>query len=98
MDGPNMIGLTGALIGGYAYVPQITHLVKERCSAGISRGAFALWLVSSILVTVNAVFINSIVFIILGAIQIGATATIFFFSTRFRGQVCPFHAEHPEGS
>ena len=91
MNGPNLIGLTGAIIGGYAYVPQITHLVKEHCSAGISRGAFALWLVSSLLVTVNAIFIHSVVFTVLGAIQIGATGTIYYFSTRYRGQVCPSH-------
>jgi uncharacterized protein with PQ loop repeat len=42
MDGPSLIGLTGALIAGYAYLPQIRHLTKEHCSAGISRNAFAL--------------------------------------------------------
>lgn len=94
MNGPNMLGLTGALIAGYAYVPQITHLIKERCSAGISRGAFALWFISSILVTVNAVFIQSVVFIVLGAVQISATAIIYTFSTKYSGQVCPFHETH----
>jgi uncharacterized protein with PQ loop repeat len=94
MDGPNMIGLSGALIAGYAYIPQITHLIKERCSAGISSGAFALWLLSSVLVTINAIYIHSIVFIVLGAIQIGATGTIYIFSVKYRGQVCPFHETH----
>jgi uncharacterized protein with PQ loop repeat len=64
MDMPDLIGLTGAVIAGYAYVPQITHLIKERCSAGISRRAFALWFLSSLLVTINALFIQSAVFIL----------------------------------
>ena len=88
---PDWIGLTGAAIAGYAYVPQITHLIKERCSAGISRTAFALWFVSSVLVTISALFIQSVVFISLGVVQTSATAIIFFYSTRYKGLVCPFH-------
>lgn len=88
---PDLIGLTGALIAGYAYLPQITHLIREHCSAGISRTAFALWFLSSILVTINAVFIQSVVFIALGVIQICATAVISFYSTRYKGLACPFH-------
>ena len=88
---PDVIGLTGAAIAGYAYLPQIIHLIKERCSAGISRTAFALWFLSSVLVTINALFIQSVVFISLGVIQISATATIYFYSTRYKGLVCPFH-------
>lgn len=92
MNGPNLIGLTGALIAGYAYLPQIKHLIKEQCSAGISRSAFALWLVSSVLLTVNAVFIQSVVFMVLGGIQICSTAIIFVYSTKYKNQVCLFHA------
>jgi uncharacterized protein with PQ loop repeat len=55
---PDVIGLTGAAIAGYAYLPQIIHLIKERCSAGISRTAFALWFLSSVLVTINAFLFN----------------------------------------
>ena len=91
---PDYIGLTGAAIAGYAYIPQITHLIKERCSAGISRSAFALWFLSSVLVTINAVFIQSIVFIFLGVVQISATAIIYIYSTKYKGLVCPFHQEN----
>lgn len=92
MDFPNMIGLTGALIAGYAYFPQIAHLITAHCSAGISREAFALWFTSSILVTINAIFIASLVFIVLGAVQISATGIIYLFSTRYKEQVCLLHA------
>lgn len=96
MDGPNLIGMTGALVAGAAYLPQIQHLVTERCSAGISRGAYAMWLLSSILITINAFYIDATVFIILGVIQILSTAVIFIYSTKYRGQVCLFHQHHPE--
>jgi uncharacterized protein with PQ loop repeat len=92
MNGPNLIGLTGALIAGYAYLPQINHLIKEQCSAGISRSAFALWLISSVLVTINAFYIHSVVFIVLGIVQICSTAIISIYSRKYKGQVCQFHA------
>ncbi|HCT80640.1 MAG TPA: hypothetical protein DGT23_29555 [Micromonosporaceae bacterium] len=90
-DGPNLIGLTGALIAGYAYWPQIRHLTREHCSAGISRRAFALWFVSSVLVTISAVFIHSVVFTVLGTIQICATGVIYLLGTRYQGMACPYH-------
>lgn len=98
MNWPNLLGLIGALIAGGAYVPQIKHLITERCSAGISRSAFALWFVASLLVTINALYINAIVFIFLGCVQIVSTAIICIYSTRYRGQVCIFHAAHPEST
>lgn len=92
MDGPNLIGLTGALIAGYAYILQIKHLTKKQCSAGISRRAYILWLISSLLVTINAIYIESVVFIVLGIIQICSTALIYIYSTRYKNNVCPFHS------
>ena len=98
MNGPNLLGLTGALIAGWAYVPQIQHLVKEQCSAGVSRSAFAMWFVASLLVTTNAVYIHAGVFVFLGIVQILSTAIIFVYSTKYRGQVCTFHKAHPENT
>lgn len=88
----NMLGMIGALIGGYAYLPQINHLIKQKCSAGISIRAFSLWVVSSALLLVNAIYIGSVVFIALGVIQLLATSIIVIFSSKHRGQVCQMHA------
>ena len=71
-----MVGLFGAGLAGVAYVPQIWHLIRQRCSAGLSRAAFATWLVASGLVTTNAVMTRSTVFIVLGTIQLTATTVI----------------------
>ncbi len=90
-----LIGLCGASIAGYAYLPQITHLIREQCSAGISRKAFALWFAASILMTIHAVLLPALVFIVLGVIQICAISTILVCARRYRGLVCPVHALSP---
>jgi uncharacterized protein with PQ loop repeat len=90
-----LIGLSGASLAEYAYLPQIRHLIHERCSAGISRNAFSLWLFASLLMTVHAVLLPALVFIVLGAIQIGAISVILVYSARYRGLVCPSHARSP---
>jgi uncharacterized protein with PQ loop repeat len=90
-----LIGLTGASLAGYAYLPQITHLIREHCSAGISRRAFTIWLLASVLMTVHAVLLPAVVFIALGAIQIAAITAILVYSARYRGLVCPTHALNP---
>ena len=90
-----LIGLTGASLAGYAYLPQITHLIREQCSAGISRSAFTIWLLASVLMTVHAILLPALVFIALGAIQIGAITTILIYSARYRGLVCPIHERNP---
>lgn len=95
MDIPGAIGLTGAFIAGYAYYPQIHHLLDAHCSAGISGRAYALWFVSSFLVTINAIAISSVVFILLGIVQIVSTGVIYVFSRRYSGMICPYHLEHP---
>lgn len=95
MDIPGAIGLVGALIAAYAYYPQIAHLISQRCSAGISKRAYKLWFVSSFLVTINAIFIPSIVFILLGIVQIGSTGVIYVFSRRYQGMICAYHRAHP---
>ena len=86
-----LAGFIGAGLAGAAYVPQIWHLTRERCSAGLSRVAFAVWFAASVLVTSHAVAIGATVFIALGAIQLSATALILFFSTRYANSYCASH-------
>lgn len=86
-----LAGFIGATVAGVAYVPQIWHLVHERCSAGLSRVAFGLWLTASILVTSHAVAIGEAVFIALGAVQLAATTLILIYTTKFAGSYCASH-------
>jgi len=84
-------GFAGAGLAGAAYLPQISHLVRARCSAGMSRLAFEVWLLASLLTTARAVAIHAGVFIMLGAIQIVATAFIVLYVTRYQDTPCPVH-------
>jgi hypothetical protein len=84
-------GFVGAGLAGAAYVPQILHLIRARCSAGISRLAFGVWLLSSLLITARAVAIGAGVFIVLGGIQIVATALIVVCAARYKDTPCPVH-------
>jgi uncharacterized protein with PQ loop repeat len=88
-------GFAGAGLAGAAYVPQISHLIRARCAAGISRLAFAVWLLASVLVTVRAVAVGAGVFIALGGIQIVATALIMFYAARYKDMPCPSHFPRP---
>jgi hypothetical protein len=84
-------GFLGASLSGAAYVPQISHLLRERCSAGISRAAFNVWLVASGLVLVRAIAIHAGVFIVLGAIQVTATLVICVAAKVYEHSYCESH-------
>jgi PQ loop repeat len=84
-------GFAGAGLAGAAYVPQISHLVRARCSAGISRLAFEVWLLASLLTTARAIAIHAGVFIVLGGTQIVATALIMLCAVRYKDTPCPVH-------
>jgi hypothetical protein len=84
-------GFAGAGLAGAACVPQISHLIRARCSAGISRLAFGVWLLASVLVTARAIAIHAGVFIVLGGIQIVATTLIVVYAARYKDTPCPVH-------
>ena len=91
-------GFAGAGLAGAAYVPQISHLIRARCSAGISRLAFGVWLLASLLITARAIAIHAGVFIVLGGIQIVATALIVFYAARYKDTPCPIHLPRQPGA
>jgi hypothetical protein len=90
-------GFVGAGLAGAAYVPQISHLIRARCSAGISRLAFEIWLLASVLTTAQAIAIHAGVFIVLGGIQIVATTLIMFYTARYKDAPCPIHLPSQPG-
>ena len=90
-------GFAGAGLAGAAYVPQISHLIRARCSAGISRLAFEVWLLASVLITARAIAIRAGVFIVLGGIQIVATALIMLYAARYKDTPCPIHLPRQPG-
>ena len=89
-------GFLGVGLSGVAYAPQIVHLIRCRCSGGVSRPAYIVWLVASILLAIKAIAIQAWVFVALGAIEVVATTLILFCAARYKDQYCHFHvSSHP---
>jgi lipid-A-disaccharide synthase-like uncharacterized protein len=86
------LGMLGIAISVLAYVPQVIHLGREHCSAGISRRAWAMWLASGLLVGALAVSRRDPVFILLQIANLSSTAVVLFLSWRYRGMACAVHA------
>src|SRR6185437_15967468 len=88
-------GIAGITISMLAYVPQVVHLGREHCSAGISRRAWAMWLVASLLVGALAIHRGDLVFIALQFSTLTSAAVILYLAQKYRGLVCEAHAAHP---
>jgi uncharacterized protein with PQ loop repeat len=87
-----LIGLAGIAISVLAYLPQVVHLGREHCSAGVSSRAWAMWLASSVLVGALAVHRRDPVFIVLQLSTMTWAAVIVFLAHRYRGMVCEAHS------
>lgn len=91
MSATEFAGFVGAGLAAAAYVPQIWHLVRAHCSAGLSRFAFGVWLASSVLVTSHAVAMGAAVFIALGTTQMLATGLILAYTIKYQNSRCLTH-------
>ena len=71
-----LLGIVGISIGVLAYVPQVAHLWRQHCSAGVSARAWAMWLTSSLLIGALALHRHDPVFIALQASSLTSAAVI----------------------
>ncbi len=88
-----ILGFVGTGVVAGAYMPQIWHLVKEHCSAGISIRAYFLWFLASLLFLVHAAMIKDIVFILVQVVNLLAIAAVVFYAKRYEKQICLLHLE-----
>ena len=86
--------MAGIALSLVAYAPQVVHLVREHCSAGVSRRAWAMWVAGSLLVGTHAVRRGDVVFIALQISRLTSAATILCLAQRYRGMGCETHAPH----
>ncbi len=86
-----MLGVvgTGLVIGGY--LPQVRHLIKEHCSAGLSLTAFALWCSAALLFLTYAAVIHDAVFLVVQSVSLLANGFILVLTKRYEGQLCLTH-------
>jgi uncharacterized protein with PQ loop repeat len=90
-EGTRWIGFIGTALVIIAYLPQIHHLIAERCSGGISIKAYALWFAAGFLMLIHAAAIGDPVFMALQGYQIGASALIILFARKYKDSVCEVH-------
>lgn len=86
-----ILGVVGIAISVAAYVPQVIHLAREHCSAGVSIRAWAMWLVSGLLVGLVAVRRRDLVFILLQLSSFTSAAVILLLARRYKGMSCESH-------
>jgi lipid-A-disaccharide synthase-like uncharacterized protein len=87
-----ILGILGVAISVAAYVPQVAHLWREGCSAGVSSRAWAMWLISSVLILTLALHQRQPVFIALPAINLASITVTLLLARKYRGMVCDSHA------
>ncbi len=81
----------GVGLAAGAYLPQILHLAREHCAAGISRLAFRTWLLAAVLITSHAIATGAVAFIALGVVQVVATSVILVYAARYASLYCTGH-------
>ena len=92
------IGIAGVVLSVVAYVPQVVHLARERCSAGVSSRAWAMWMFSSVLVGAVAVQRRDPVIILLQLCSFISASLILLLARRYRDMRCESHVlPIPEG-
>ncbi|OIP82064.1 hypothetical protein COW94_00555 [Candidatus Peregrinibacteria bacterium CG22_combo_CG10-13_8_21_14_all_44_10] len=77
-------GIIGNTISVLAFVPQITHLYKEKDSTGVSTRAYFIWLTGDILLFAYAMSIKDPIFSILMGLYTIFTLWIILLSLKFR--------------
>lgn len=86
-----ILGFLGIGISCFAYIPQIVHLIREHCSAGISVKAWVLWLLASLLIFLHAYNILDPVFITLQGANTVAMTLIIVLAKRYENMYCEIH-------
>ena len=86
-----VLGFAGTMLVAIGYLPQILHLARERCSAGISASTWWIWLVSSVLLVTHAFGVFDLVLISLQAVNVIAITLTLCLARRYEGMTCAFH-------
>jgi uncharacterized protein with PQ loop repeat len=88
-----LLGLLGTGLVITAYLPQVHHLIKEHCAAGISVRAYGIWFGASLLFLIHAVMIEDLVFTIVQIANLLAIGVVLVCVRRFQKQICRTHLE-----
>ena len=92
------LGFAAITLSALAYLPQVAHLIKERCSAGLSARAYLMWVASALLLLTYSIAREDLVFVSLQSYQAAAGGLILYFCIRYRGRRCEEHGGEPQRS
>lgn len=87
-----VVGIFGIAISVAAYLPQVVHLAREHCSAGVSSRAWAMWFVGGLLVGMLAVHRRDPIFMVLQLNSLVSASLVLFLARKYRGRACESHA------
>ena len=85
-----IIGWVGTALVVVAYLPQIYHLLVQKCAWGISILTWLIWLIGSLLLLAYCILRRDFLFIVVQSINITAIVTTIFLARR-SNSICPHH-------
>jgi lipid-A-disaccharide synthase-like uncharacterized protein len=85
-----VIGWVGTALVVVAYLPQIYHLLVQKCAWGISILTWVIWLVGSLLLLSYCILRRDLLFTVVQSINITAIVTTIFLARR-SNSICPYH-------
>lgn len=97
-DITDILGFAGTALVAGAYLPQIWHLYKEHCSAGVSVKAWLIWLLAAFLLLSHAIGILDPVFIALQAASIVLMVVLIALAYRYENSFCSTHRPAAAGA
>ena len=85
-----ILGAVGTALVIVGYVPQIGHLMRQHCTAGISILAFSLWCLASLLFLVHGAVIGDAVFVVVQAVNLAPVRSSLASARSTRERCVPF--------
>lgn len=92
------IGFFACAMIAVAYLPQLYHMYRAKCTAGVNKTAYFMWAVASLALCIYAVYISDVVFILLHGYQLAATTFIFILAVKNGDCKCEEHGGDPADS
>ena len=92
-----LIGWVGTALVIVAYLPQIHHLLVEKCAWGISILTWMIWLIASTLLLFYCLLRRDFMFMIVQSINISAIVTTII-AVRRSNNICPLHLKIAQAS
>ena len=88
MDLGQAAGWLGTALILTAYVPQMGHLIKEKCTAGLSMISWHLWLAGSLLLFGHAYARADAVIMAVQGINVLAVSLTLYLAKKYEGEAC----------